>query len=138
MIWSKLHLVIILYMVIWVFISSMTMKMIKIRDLKQSQIITLEIKDKLQNWKFEYSEKNVLDEVKKIYSFKSYQVINKSDLYEEFINTNKNLIYPRWIVFQGWSIWENKEIQLNLNENEYKNIYLVYSYQKFTNVIKLK
>lgn len=138
MVWNKLHLLVIFYLIVWLFTLSMSMKMLQIKSLKITHVTAIQLKFKLQNSQFEFWEKEVLSDAKKTHWFKYYQLENKEDFYDEFINSKKNWSNTKWMVFQWWSIWEAKPLDDILETNEYTNVYLVYIYQNLPNIIKIK
>jgi len=137
MIWSKLNLLIILYLVVWVFISSFTMKMLQIRSFKKDQIVTLQTKQKISN-PSSYDEKSTLKEIKNMYWFQLYQLIDRNAIYDKFINSTIYRYQPKWMIYQGWTIWENKILTNVLDPIEYDHVYFAYIHQKMINLVKIK
>lgn len=137
MLWNRLTMLLLLYLTIWIFIWSVYLKNLKINMLKEWQIQTLQIKKDLQNIN-QSNEKAFIENIINIYWYKLYKAIDYEDIIEKFIDSNDNWNYSKWIVYQGWAIWENSELSSTLEEGEYQNIYIIQIYQKTINIIKIK
>lgn len=101
---------------------------------KNSQIESILLKNKLLWTSEDYS--SIIQWYKtRWYWF--FQVKSYDDLLYHFVDRKDNWDYWRWIVFEEWTIWENKRIEDPLTEWNFEKIYLVSIQDKKVTIIKI-
>ena len=137
MLWQSLYLLVILYLIASFTLYSINTKVAKMRSIKQEQINAIDLKKDLISFNNGLSEKLILEDFVKRHNLKLYQVSNKDEIYNIFLNSTKKWDKPYWLIFELWTIWENKEISNVLNKWEYDHLYILKITLKNVNLIKI-
>jgi len=79
--------------------NSMILKNLKIKFLKENQIMVLNMKQELSKNET-LNEKDFFDKYHQSFNLKIYQAIDYNDIVEKFIDSNENWKETRWLVYQ--------------------------------------
>lgn len=120
--WSLLQVTSVIILFLWSVLSYAILNFSSLEYQKDAQINALIIKNKFESEANNYT--SIINEyISSWYSL--YQVKTYDDLIYNFKDMSSNRSIPKWIVFQSWTIWENKKIAAPLWETAFDKIYLV-------------
>jgi len=137
MLWQSLYLLILLYLISTFALYTINTKVLKMRSIKNEQIAVIDLKKDLISYNNGNSEEKIVSDFITRYNLALYQVVNKNDIYDIFLNSTKQWDKPYWMIFQGWNIWENKEVSTQLNKSDFEHLYILKTTLKNVNLIKV-